>query len=77
MTCLVFDVAAVRLVSGAKVLNDMTSLYVSMLYNKGFPVQDNDVILRDVVNECGLSGHKAPVTDCIFMTTSNVMITRY
>ena len=47
---------------------------------RDFPVQDNDVILWDVVNECGqckLSGHKAPITDCIVMTTSNVMITRY
>ena len=54
----------------------MTSL---LCVRRDFPLQDNDVIIWDVVNECGqykLSGHKAPITDCIVMTTSNVLITR-
>ena len=67
-----------ELVSGAKGSND--DITVTMLcVTRGFPLQDNDVIIWDVVNECGqckLSGHKAPITDCIIMTTSNVLITR-
>ena len=69
---------AVRLVSGAKASND--DITITMLcVTRGFSLQDNDVIIWDVVNECGqckLSGHKAPITDCIVMTTSNVLITR-
>ena len=70
-----FDQAAVRLVSGAKASNDD----ITAVCEEDFPLQDNDVIIWDVVNECGqykLSGHKAPITDCIIMTTSNVLITR-
>ena len=76
VTCLMFDHAAVRLVSGAKASSDDI---IVVCVRRGFPLQDNDVIIWDVVNECGqckLSGHKAPITDCVIMTTSNVLITR-
>ena len=56
-----------------------TCVCTCVCVRRGFPLQDNDVIIWDVVNECGqckLSGHKAPITDCIIMATSNVLITR-
>ena len=57
--------SAVRLVSGAKASNDDITATM-FCATRGFPLQDNDVIIWDVVNECGqckLSGHKAPITD--------------
>jgi len=42
-------------------------------------LQDTDVIVWDIINECGLyrlKGHKDAVTQVLFLENKNLLITR-
>lgn len=45
-----------------------------------FRLQDTDVIVWDVINECGLyrlKGHKDAITQVLFLKEKNLLVTRY
>lgn len=85
VTVIRYDTLGARLVTGSKVdvcvLNNASALQVGV--SVGFyPVlflQDTDVIVWDIINECGLyrlRGHKDMITQALFLKDKNLLVTR-
>lgn len=52
---------------------------MSMFLYFSLPLQDTDVIVWDIINECGLyrlRGHKDIVTQALFLKDRNLLVTR-
>lgn len=57
-------------------------LFILIVYFNNVPFfqQDTDVIVWDIVNECGLyrlKGHKGLVTKALFFRNKNLLVTRF
>lgn len=81
-----YDSLGARLVTGSRVSKEEFLFFAKVCFKACVkhvlplsPPQDTDVIVWDIINECGLyrlKGHKDVITEALFLKDKNILVTR-